>query len=114
MRESDASETPQEHEFPADPVTLPVLSEHGRVIVALARAPGAGPSELSGRTGLSVGLIRGILAQLETQCYIDRLHGGNRYRVNAEAQLRHPLATGHTLGDLLAILAPDCVGRLPI
>src|ERR1700759_2446283 len=68
------------------------LSNHGYVLLCIARDPSIRISELADRVGIGERAVQKIIADLVADRYITRTKDGrrNRYTINREAQLRHP------------------------
>ena len=83
------------------------LSNHGHVLVLVAREPGILLSELGQRVGITERAARSILRDLEDAGYLTRTKVGRRntYEVHAEGRLRHPEESETQVSDLLAIFA---------
>lgn len=81
------------------------LSNHGHVLVLVAREPGILLSELSQRVGITERAARSILRDLEDAGYLTRTRVGrrNRYQVHPDGPLRHPEESTTLVSDLLAI-----------
>ncbi|MFC0645153.1 helix-turn-helix transcriptional regulator [Cellulomonas phragmiteti] len=81
------------------------LSNHGHVLVLVAREPGILLSELSQRVGITERAARSILRDLEGAGYLSRSRVGrrNRYEVHADGPLRHPEESTALVSDLLQI-----------
>ena len=84
------------------------LSNHGHVLVLVAREPGVLLSELSQRVGITERAARSILRDLEAAGYLSRTRVGrrNRYEVHPDGPLRHPEESTALVSDLLAIFPP--------
>lgn len=83
------------------------LSNHGNVLLCIARDPSIRISELADRVGIGERAAQKIVADLVADGYITRTKVGrrNRYTVNREARLRHPLFSGLTIGPLVDALS---------
>lgn len=83
------------------------LSNHGHVLVLVAREPGILLTHLSDRVGISERAARSILRDLEEAGYLSRTKVGrrNRYEVHPDGPLRHPEESTTMVRDLLAIFA---------
>lgn len=81
------------------------LSNHGHVLVLVAREPGVLLTDLSDRVGISERAARSILRDLEQAGYLTRTKIGrrNRYEVHPDGPLRHPEESTTMVSDLLAI-----------
>jgi DNA-binding transcriptional ArsR family regulator len=88
--------------------TWTFLSNHGHVLVLVAREPGILVSELGRRVGITERAARGILRDLEDGGYLTRERVGrrNHYRVHPEGPLRHPEESTSMVSDLLAVFLP--------
>lgn len=82
------------------------LSNHTHVLVALATEPDLTLRDIGQRVGITErGVIR-IVDELEAAGVLSREREGrrNRYRLNLDARLRHPLEQHCRIGELLALL----------
>ncbi len=93
----------------AEPV-LPVqfegwsfLTNHTHILVCLARDPQMTVRNLALSVGITDRSVQRILSELETAGVITRSREGrrNRYDVDLDFPLRHPLESQHTLRELL-------------
>ena len=86
------------------------LSNHGHVLVCLARDPGVRVRDMAVRVGISERAVLRILGELVTADYVRRKREGrrNRYAVRTDLPLRHPVEAHRRVGDLVAALgAPE-------
>lgn len=82
------------------------LSNHTHVLVALAAEPDLTLRDIAQRVGITErGVIR-IVEELEQAGVLSREREGrrNRYALNLEASLRHPLEQHCRIGELLALI----------
>jgi len=81
------------------------LTNHAHVLIALARDSSTRVRDLAEIVGITERAVQHILADLEAGQVIERLRIGRRnaYRVNPGVQLRHPLESHHSVGELLAL-----------
>jgi DNA-binding IclR family transcriptional regulator len=81
------------------------LTNHAHVLVAIARNPELRLREIAGLVGITERAAQGIVHDLAEAGYLTRERVGrrNRYEVNAELPLRHPLESGQ---DLTVVLEP--------
>jgi len=93
--------------------TWTVLSNHGIALVCVAREPGIRLRDLADCMGVSDRTAFGVVDDLIEGGYLRRYKEGNRnrYEVNPEAPLRHPIMDDHWVGELLAVLAPESLRR---
>jgi MarR family len=84
-----------------------LLTGHGRVLVEIARNPGARIRDLSAAAGLTERTVQAIVADLEAAGYLTRTRTGRRtrYTVNHDSVFRHPAQDGHRIGPFLSLLA---------
>ena len=82
------------------------LSNHGNVLLCIARDPRIRISEISDKVGIGERAAQKIVADLVAEGYLVRIKEGrrNRYEVNRNAHLRHPLFSNLEIGPLLDVL----------
>jgi DNA-binding transcriptional ArsR family regulator len=82
------------------------LTSHGLVLLEVTRAPGATVREIADRSGLTERQTHRVLADLVDDGYVmrERIGRRNHYRVDDSLPMRHPILTGHRIGELLAAL----------
>jgi predicted transcriptional regulator len=85
------------------------LSNHGHVLVSLARDPEARMRDVAEAVGITERAVQQIVSDLVVQGYLHKEKVGrrNRYEVVRRAHFRHDLEAGLTLGDFLDLV----VGR---
>ena len=83
------------------------LTNHARVLAAIARDPGTRVRDIAARCLLTERAVQKIIADLEDAGYLAHTRTGrhNHYTVKDHAPLRHPADRGPMVADLLAILA---------
>jgi hypothetical protein len=86
-----------------EPVGWTFLSNHTHVLVCLARNPDQVLREVAQQVGITERAVQRIVAELESGGVIrrERLGRRNRYHLNLDATLRHPLERHCTVGELL-------------
>ena len=84
-----------------------LLSNHGLTLLALADKPEVTTREISTYLGMTERSVQRIISDLDSADYIskEKLGRRNRYEVNHEKTIRHPLRRDKTVGHLLAELA---------
>jgi predicted ArsR family transcriptional regulator len=82
------------------------LTNHAHVLVCVAEEPDIRGRDIAVRVGITERAAQGIVADLVNEGYVSRTKVGrrNRYEVNPDAPLRHPLEHDHTIGELLVTL----------
>jgi hypothetical protein len=82
------------------------LTNHAHVLVCIAEEPDARGRDIAARVGITERAAQAIVADLVADGYVTRTREGrrNRYEVNPDAPLRHPLDAPHTVGELLVTL----------
>jgi predicted DNA-binding transcriptional regulator YafY len=82
------------------------LSNHGNVLLCIARDPRIRISEISDKVGIGERAAQKIVADLVADGYVVRTKEGrrNRYQINPRAQLRHPLFADQEVGSLVDAL----------
>lgn len=91
------------------------LSNHGHVLVCLARDPEARLRDVALAVGITERAVQKIVSDLEEAGVVERLRDGrrNRYRLHPERPLRHPIEAHRSVGALLGmVLNPLAVKRL--
>ena len=83
-----------------------VLTNHGNVLLCIARDPTIRISEISDKVGIGERAVQKIVSDLVSEGYLGRIKEGrrNRYKVNRKAHLRHPLFADLEIGPLLNVL----------
>ena len=84
------------------------LSNHTHVLVCLARDPDQVLREVAQHVGITERAVQRIVAELEAGGVVrrERLGRRNRYHLNLDAPLRHPLERHCTVGELLRSVTP--------
>lgn len=79
------------------------LTNHARVLIALARDPEARGRDVADAIGITERAVQLIVADLEAAGYLTRERVGrrNRYTIDPTVALRHPSEADHPVGDLL-------------
>ncbi|HET9072007.1 MAG TPA: winged helix-turn-helix domain-containing protein [Acidimicrobiales bacterium] len=83
------------------------LTNHGHVLICIARDPGIRGRDIADRVGITERAAQAIVADLIEAGYVQRTREGrrNRYEVNPDLPVRHPVEQPHRVGDLLAAMA---------
>ena len=79
------------------------LSNHGHVLICIARDPNVRVREIAQAVGLTERAVQRILSELEEAGVIERTRQGRRthYEVNERLPLRHPIESQHSIGELV-------------
>ncbi|MEV7558285.1 helix-turn-helix domain-containing protein [Streptomyces sp. NPDC089795] len=82
------------------------LTNHARVLIAIARDPGIRLRDIAVECGLTERTVQAIVTDLQSDGYLSRTRDGrrNRYVVAPGARFRHPAEAGHEIAGLLAYL----------
>ena len=80
-----------------------LLSNHGHVLVCIANDPHMRLRDIAVQVGITERAVQRIILDLEQADMLWREREGrrNRYRINAQRLLRHPLEQHHTVGELV-------------
>lgn len=80
-----------------------LLTNHGRLLLLIARHPDARLRDLAEEAGITERAAQGIVADLERAGYVtkDRIGRRNSYTVNRGQPFRHAAESGHSIGELL-------------
>ena len=86
--------------------TWTFLTNHAHVLLYVARSPSARARDIATDLGITERAAQRILAELIETGYLTRTKEGrrNRYTVNGEGNLRHPLNRDSKIGPLLETL----------
>jgi DNA-binding IclR family transcriptional regulator len=95
---------------PASPNPQPgwtFLTNHTHVLVCLARDENTTLREVALEVGITERAVHSIVKALEAEGVLTRSRAGqrNRYRLNRQYRLRHPLEAHRRIGDLLDLIA---------
>lgn len=82
------------------------LSNHGHVLVCLARDPDARMRDVAAAVGVTERAVQQIVRDLVDQSYVEKEKVGrrNRYRVVRSAHFRHELEAEVRLGEFLDLV----------
>jgi DNA-binding transcriptional ArsR family regulator len=83
------------------------LTNHTHVLVCLARDESMTLREVALEVGITERAVHSIVKALEDEGVLARTREGqrNRYRLNRQYRLRHPLESHRKIGDLLELIA---------
>jgi hypothetical protein len=84
-----------------------LLSNHGRVLVFVARQPHARLRDIADAAGITERSAHRIVSELVEDGYLVRQRNGrsNHYVVRPDVPIRDPLFGEHWAGEILAVLA---------
>lgn len=87
------------------------LSNHGHVMVCLARNPDMRLRDIAEAVGITERSAQAIVNELEEAGYVVKERQGrrNHYRLHHERPLRHPLEEHRAVGELLALIVGEDV-----
>lgn len=83
--------------------TWTFLTNHARVLIAIAEAPDIRLRDIADRVGITERATQRIVAELESAGFLSHEKKGrrNKYRLRSRARLRHPLQRDVEIGRLL-------------
>jgi predicted ArsR family transcriptional regulator len=89
------------------------LSNHGNVLLCIARDPDARTRDIAELVGITERAAQRIVADLIAEGYVERTKVGrrNRYQINRHGHLRHPLFQDFEIGPLVDTLQTNDVVR---
>ena len=93
--------------------TWTFLTNHAHALVCIARDPSTRIQDIADSVGITLRAAQSIVGDLADAGYIGRERVGrrNRYEVNTQLLLRHPLEQDSQVGDLLhAVGTPKATG----
>lgn len=81
------------------------LSNHGHVLICIARAPDARVRDIAQQVGITERAVQRILSDLEEAGVVVRERVGrrNHYVIRGDVHLRHPLEAHRTVADLIQL-----------
>jgi predicted transcriptional regulator of viral defense system len=82
------------------------LTNHAHVLLCVARDPDIRLRDVADFVGITERAAQRIVADLVEAGYLDRSREGrrNRYQLNPDIPLRHPMDRDHAIGDILEVL----------
>lgn len=85
------------------------FTNHAHVMVCLARNGDRPLREVAIDIGITERAVQRIVADLEEGGFLKRDREGrrNRYSLNLNTPLRHPLEANHTIGEVLKVLMDE-------
>lgn len=86
-----------------------LLTNHGHVMVYLSRQPEARLRDLAAEVGITERAAQRIVNELVDDGYLRKEKVGrrNRYTLNRDAPMRHPIERDHSVGEMLASLGGE-------
>jgi hypothetical protein len=93
--------------------TWTFLTNHARVLAAIARDPGVRVRDVATQCLLTERSVQKIIADLEGEGYLTHTRQGrsNSYEIPTGTALRHPADAGPTVQDLLTLLTLGKAGE---
>jgi len=82
------------------------FSNNAHVLVCLSRAPQATTREIAGQVGITERAAQRIIKRLmdANVLRIEKIGRRNRYELNLDQQLRHPLESHRTIGEFIRLI----------
>jgi predicted transcriptional regulator len=92
--------------IPLERQTWTFLSNHGHVLLSVAKDPEIRLREIATLVGITERAVHRIVQDLDESGYIkiSRVGRRNQYSVNSDKPLRHPIEAHHSIKALLAII----------
>lgn len=86
--------------------TWTFLTNHAHVLVAISRDPEIRQRDIADAVGVTIGAVQRIVHELVDGGYLisEKVGRRNRYRINGDKTLRHPLESEHTIDELISSL----------
>ena len=96
----------QDESGPAQGTGWTFLSNHLHVLLCIAEQADVRLRDIAARVGITERAVQRIIGELERAEIVSRSREGrrNHYEIHAEAPLRHPLESHHTVGELIELL----------
>jgi hypothetical protein len=85
------------------------FTNHFLVLACVAGNPDLRVRDIASRVGISERATQAILSDLAHDGYLERIRVGrrNRYKVRRGERFRHPIVSGATVGDVLAVVLAE-------
>lgn len=89
------------------------LTNHAHVLLCVAENPDARLRDIAEVVGITERAAQRIVTELEESNYLTRTRDGrrNRYTMNPNMPLRHPMDREYRVGDILHLFASSSVTR---
>ncbi len=86
-----------------------VLSNHGRVLLLLARRPDLRLRDLAHQAGITERSASSIVSDLAASGYLTKVRDGRRntYVVHPDRPFRHPAEADHAVGELITVFTEE-------
>lgn len=97
---------PEKSAAAASSGTWTFLTNHSHVLMCLQQDSQMRGRDMASHVGITERAVQRIIHELEEAGVITRTREGrrNRYRINRNVHLRHPLESHCTVGDLLGMI----------
>jgi len=91
------------------------LTNHAHVLLCVAANPDARVREIAQTVGVTERATQRILTELEDAGYLTKARDGrrNRYTLNPDARMRHPMDQEHHIGELVTLLTAQPAAQGP-
>ena len=85
------------------------LSNHSHVLICLATDPSMRMRDIAFRVGITERAVQRIIADLQDAGAVERSREGrqNRYTINLDLPLRHPLEAHRSIGSIIEAVNPE-------
>lgn len=82
------------------------LTNHAHVLLCVAQQPGVRLRDVAETVGITERSAQRIVGELVEAGYLKRTRDGrrNQYEIEPSLPFRHPLESGHNVGELLEVL----------
>lgn len=86
--------------------TWTFLTNHAHVLLCVAENPEVRLRDIADTVGITERAAQRIVTELENAGYLTRARDGrrNRYSLNSEIPMRHPMDKAHRIGELVTLL----------
>ncbi|MFE1585054.1 helix-turn-helix transcriptional regulator [Streptomyces sp. NPDC058737] len=100
-------------EVPGSHTGWTFVTNHARVLAAIADNPNVRIRDIAARCRLTERAVQRIISDLEQDEYLSHTRDGrtNAYRIQPDKVLRHPAEAGLTVASLLSLLVQDETDR---
>lgn len=86
--------------------TWTFLTNHSHVLLCLANSPDMLMRDIAIEVGITERAVQRIIADLRDEGYITMTRAGrcNKYSINNEVHLKHPLESNKSIADLIKLI----------
>lgn len=86
--------------------TWTFLTNHSHVLLCLVNSPDMLMRDIANEVGITERAVQRIIADLRDENYITMTREGrcNKYSINIDAHLKHPIESNKSIADLISLI----------